>query len=407
MNRWSREGVLLSANYQYQNYSAFFIPGKFQTGTANVTRSHWLKKISTLLKPRINRSISSERYSLGEVIHFTAMVGFASHFLFIFLFLGLGVPTMALVNIVSCLIFAFCFWINARGSSHAALIAGFSEVVIHAYLAVAFLGWNSGFHFYILGLIPLTFYSNSWQPSIKFALAGILCSFYVGLFLFSNQMDPWHYLQPGQLQAVSVMNMVTLFIVFSALAHTYRSAANNSEKAFIQVNKELEYLANTDPLTKLINRRNMEGLIQATVERFHATGSTFSMALGDIDNFKTFNDKYGHEIGDIVLVKAAEILQSSIRGQDIVSRWGGEEFLLLLPNTSEEEAQIIAERLRELIAHTALVHEGKEYSLTMTFGVSTQNCASKTDCIHEADMALLEGKRRGKNCVILWNRNFI
>lgn len=173
------------------------------------------------------------------------------------------------------------------------------------------------------------------------------------------------------------------------------------EEQLLAINKKLERSARTDPLTGLGNRREMEERLDAEIGRALRTGSPFSIIMADIDNFKTFNDTYGHDCGDYILVKLAQLFKQSLRRQDSISRWGGEEFLILLPDTRKEGALVVAEKLRNRVGETPFLFAGKEHNVTLTFGVSTFDETSHTvyEYIKRADQALLVGKASGKNCV--------
>lgn len=123
--------------------------------------------------------------------------------------------------------------------------------------------------------------------------------------------------------------------------------------------------------------------------------------MSDIDGFKQFNDNYGHDCGDYVLKEIASLLQGSVRKQDVVSRWGGEEFLFLLPETGSEGAVKTAEKIRKKIEAKKFHYKGLDLHITLTFGVTS--CGWEEDsgeAIKRADTALLLGKNKGKNCVV-------
>ncbi|MCK4796958.1 MAG: GGDEF domain-containing protein, partial [Spirochaetes bacterium] len=122
----------------------------------------------------------------------------------------------------------------------------------------------------------------------------------------------------------------------------------------------------------------------------------------DIDDFKKFNDTYGHDCGDFILVSIANTIKSILREQDNVARWGGEEFLLLLPDSNMEGAKITSEKIREKIASTPYYYNDIKLEVTMTFGVSVfDNDSIDIDYyIAKADKALYKGKKSGKNCVV-------
>lgn len=163
---------------------------------------------------------------------------------------------------------------------------------------------------------------------------------------------------------------------------------------------KLEVLAKTDPLTKLLNRREMLDRMEYEKVRFERYERPFSIILGDIDFFKKINDTYGHSFGDIVLKSLAGILEKNSREQDSISRWGGEEFLLLLPDTKQDGAAILAEKLRSLIEQSIFKYGETDVKVTITFGVSSfKTGISLEELVFQADNALYEGKNKGRNCV--------
>ena len=167
-----------------------------------------------------------------------------------------------------------------------------------------------------------------------------------------------------------------------------------------QIAKLLEETARTDFLTKLINRRAMHRFLQNEIARFERAGGTFSLVLVDIDHFKNINDQFGHDIGDEVLVALSRAFESAVREQDIVSRWGGEEFLILLPGTAQADAVEQAKRLRQLLDSEVLQIERYPHRVTASFGVCefTQG-ASLEFLLKQADVALYEAKAQGRNRV--------
>lgn len=159
------------------------------------------------------------------------------------------------------------------------------------------------------------------------------------------------------------------------------------------------YLSWHDPLTDLYNRRYIIDKMEAEIERKKRTGNTFSVVMLDIDNFKNINDHYGHACGDYVLKKLSRILSETFRKADFVSRWGGEEFLVVLPDTALEGAVTAAEKLRRRVQSEYFLFEGRMIHITISAGVSECRGNSVDMTVKNADDALLEGKRSGKNVV--------
>lgn len=160
-------------------------------------------------------------------------------------------------------------------------------------------------------------------------------------------------------------------------------------------------LAQHDELTGLYNRRSATERIELEMVRMSRTSRPFSLILLDVDDFKIINDTYGHDCGDAVLKNLANLLRSHVRGVDVVARWGGDEFIVILPETSYEGAMILAEKLQAAANAVRMQYENREVRFTVTLGVSVYDkLGPSSECIRAADEALYEGKRAGKNKVV-------
>lgn len=160
----------------------------------------------------------------------------------------------------------------------------------------------------------------------------------------------------------------------------------------------LSQAAMSDPLTELLNRRAMYFHLQHALERFKRSHSPFCVLLCDLDHFKNVNDRFGHAAGDKVLKTVAQLLNTSTRGQDLVSRWGGEEFLLLLPDSELTGGVVLAERLRKKIENETIPFGEWHIQVTISIGVCRyQPGQTLESCIRAADEALYLAKHRGRN----------
>jgi len=166
-------------------------------------------------------------------------------------------------------------------------------------------------------------------------------------------------------------------------------------RALIERTEQLETLANTDPLTGLHNRRKFSQLLDQELDRFQRYQHSFNILNIDIDHFKKINDTYGHETGDKVLKQFSDILQSSIRRSDSAGRWGGEEFILLIIQSTPEQTEHVANNLLKAINETDFVNVGK---VTASIGI-TQICKEDTheDIVRRSDHALYNAKEKGRN----------
>ncbi len=168
---------------------------------------------------------------------------------------------------------------------------------------------------------------------------------------------------------------------------------------------KLDELARTDKLTGLPNRRKLEEQLDIEVKRSIRSKREFSVCIGDIDDFKHINDTYGHDIGDVVLIELAKVFKESIRTTDITGRWGGEEFLFILPETPGLGALVLMERVRQFVCSKPVVKGDTEVKVSVTLGFSTFYPDSDIEkVIKQADLALYAGKKSGKNLAVSYTK---
>jgi diguanylate cyclase (GGDEF)-like protein len=176
--------------------------------------------------------------------------------------------------------------------------------------------------------------------------------------------------------------------------------------AFLERVDHLEKLSITDSLTGLYNRRFLKNRLEEEINRSNRQKQRFSLVLADLDNFKTYNDVLGHLAGDKALQKVAEIMRNTAREMDIVTRYGGEEFCLILPGTGKKECLFVAERLRRAVE--AEIFPGESHlplgRLTISLGVSAypDDGEAPDQLIHAADLALYRAKHNGRNRLVLY-----
>jgi diguanylate cyclase (GGDEF)-like protein len=165
--------------------------------------------------------------------------------------------------------------------------------------------------------------------------------------------------------------------------------------------EELQELAMHDPLTGIANRRFVEINLSARLEELKRYGFDFSVLFIDADNFKQINDNHGHTVGDRILKMISATIANSLRSFDIIGRWGGEEFVVLLINTNDKHLFNLADRLRRLVAQSALtLDNGEVLKVTVSMGATTaQNGDTVDSLVERADKLMFESKRRGRNLV--------
>ena len=165
--------------------------------------------------------------------------------------------------------------------------------------------------------------------------------------------------------------------------------------------ERLEQLATVDPLTGVKNRRSMDEELNLAAAHAERTGLPYALAMLDIDHFKKINDQYGHDVGDQVLVQTAKRFTQFIRKADAVIRTGGEEFMILLPNTEESQGLLVAQKLCNHIADNTYELSEIEVDITCSFGLScTQSIARFDETVKAADALLYKAKAAGRNRVV-------
>lgn len=184
----------------------------------------------------------------------------------------------------------------------------------------------------------------------------------------------------------------------SILCFVLEASRLKARNELVELAETHEHAAKTDELTGLSNRRDMQNRLMAEFSRYQRSGHHFSIALIDLDLFKTINDQFGHDAGDQVLRDFSGLIKAIIRQNDVAARWGGEEFLLLLPDTSLLQALTLAERLRSKVASTRFQFRGTDLPVTLSAGVcSIVKAGSIDDLLKQVDIHLYNAKEAGRN----------
>jgi two-component system, cell cycle response regulator len=166
-------------------------------------------------------------------------------------------------------------------------------------------------------------------------------------------------------------------------------------------NEEIQQMVITDDLTKLFNRRYFFSRLMEELKRAQRYNHSFSCVMVDIDYFKTVNDQYGHQTGDIILSELSKIIKAACRTSDIVARYGGEEFIILLPETSEENSLFFAQKIRKLVKECRAGHRNNDICVTVSIGVAgyPEHGETGEEIVRAADEALYRAKQEGRDRV--------
>ncbi|PAV25671.1 GGDEF domain-containing protein [Tamilnaduibacter salinus] len=238
---------------------------------------------------------------------------------------------------------------------------------------------------------PLVFYLTSLRTGTILLLA---CLFFTAV-VFRFPGLPFVFAEYGgnfQLRFFATMLFSSLF------CYVLEASRRNARNDLVTLAASYEQAARTDELTGLANRRDMQHRMDNEFSRYQRAGHHFSVVLMDLDHFKRINDDFGHDAGDEVLQQFAWLMQSLCRQSDLAARWGGEEFLLLLPDTSLLQALTLAERLRDAVEGHEFVHDGQRLPVTISAGVcSISQCNNLDELLRQADQNLYEAKEAGRN----------
>lgn len=238
---------------------------------------------------------------------------------------------------------------------------------------------------------PLLFYLTD----LKTGTAVLLFCYLVAVVVFQFPDLPLVVTEYSTDFKIRFFSTLTFESIFCFVLEASRLKARNE---LVALAENHERAARTDELTGLANRREMQNRLAGEYSRYQRSGHHFSIALIDLDLFKTINDRFGHDAGDEVLREFAAQLRTVIRQTDVAARWGGEEFLVLLPDTSLLQALTLAERLRAQVARHDFRFNGQRLPVTISAGVcSIAKAGSPDDLLKQADINLYAAKEAGRN----------
>lgn len=271
------------------------------------------------------------------------------------------------------------------------LIASWLVVIIMTAVLVSFIHLAEGRNYSVIWITilpPVAFFllgrrAGAW-------LSGLVFIYVIG-FVYLRMAD-W---PPAEMTLGAWLNIVEVLLAQWFLFRLY-------ERSRAEAFAELEYLSITDKLTGLLNRSHLDTLLQHELERHRRSGQPLTLVLCDIDHFKRINDEYGHLTGDKILQEFADVLTRNMRASDICGRWGGEEFLIICPDTATESAAAITNKLRAAFNVTQF---SKGLRVSSSFGIAsqdTQDSPQQSDMLlRRADDALYDAKRRGRACAVV------
>ncbi|BCE01184.1 GGDEF domain-containing protein [Marinicellulosiphila megalodicopiae] len=335
------------------------------------------------------RRVRSRR--VGRAILYAS---FIKHVFLYIVFLLSGWSVMGVMGAMMLLFISASMYFESIEKRRYTFFLMLTSMLFYWIGAEILLGSQYGYHHVIWPLVVVMVLLDVLHGKPLYAMLGLCVAVLVGTY----------FLPEVGILNVASDNLMTFFNLFFLLVSclivipvmVYFHQSN------IEVLHKLNEQANTDELTSLYNRRRMLediNLQQALSER---NDGSFSLILGDIDFFKQLNDTFGHAAGDAALKHLAKLLKDTVRKTDSVSRWGGEEFLILLSGSHEKEALHFANTLRELVEKQKIEYDHKQLQITLSFGVAHYKMGQTIErTIHNADLALYQAKVHGRNRVVL------
>ena len=263
---------------------------------------------------------------------------------------------------------------------------------------------------FVLSLVYQGGYNNTalyWVfpfPAILFGLLGVRLALFcntllliaLAIMLFTPDLIMAQY---KEAEASRFLASLVIVIIVCWINDHYRE---RSHKALDKLQQSKDQQANTDPLTGLANRRFIDASLVPNFQHNPSQFLPLTLIMCDIDHFKRLNDHFGHDVGDEVLKAVATLFRNNLRQYDFACRTGGEEFLLILPQTSLDDARYVAEKIRGQLSQQRMVNQDKSYQVTASFGVASCDDANRfQQSLKLADTLLYQAKRQGRDQVCI------
>lgn len=371
--------------------------GAALAATATVTRA--FDSFARVVERRVSGLSDEGERAAGSVRTYLvlALISAAAFTLRVMAMPGDTGPVVAL-NAVVFAVFVGCLVAVSTGHQLIAAVTALAISTAAMAYMVGFFGWRSGHHLFLITFSQLVFLvftdkQRVWRWVFVLASAGT----FVACQTIAPALGPYAPSGPvetGRTFTVNAISTATLMFILSFVAH-YRAALAQREAAAHAA--RAEYLANTDPLTGLANRRPI-------LERFDHLDADpharYCVAVADLDRFKELNDAHGHACGDRVLAALGERMRDHLRLTDALGRWGGEEFIVVLSGTALADARVMMDRLRRLVGDSPFPCGDHDHHVTMSVGVADGVGDGRSHrVVRRADDALYEAKQAGRNCV--------
>lgn len=319
------------------------------------------------------------------------------HVLFLCLIAGFHFPAVFVYYLGVCLYYVAMLRMVKGSRYRIATALVHVEVITFMTVNTILFGWNAGFHAYLLALASLVYFNPFDKKQVMYIFSAVEAVMFFFLKIYTIYHVPVLDVGTKMRDIFYLMNYAGCFIIVVSGAAVSKVSADMTERRLEKKTQSLQSQADHDTLTRLFTRSYL-------IKHFHRVeekGMPFSIVMCDIDNFKKINDTYGHNCGDYILESIAGIIGNYSPENSIVTRWGGEEFILLLEDCDITKSRPLVEKIREKVAETKFVYKESHLHVTMTFGISTSmEQRDLTGLVELADNRMYVGKQNGKNRVV-------
>ena len=344
---------------------------------------------------RIDNTVTSR---MEFLLYFCAFIAcLVAHTCYLFLFAMANVKVMVVFNIFSVAFYGVLIPLTKKVKDKNILVyATIAEIILHAVVATMCVGLLSNFAMFLLMLIPLAFLMPNTYKQVPFVVLFLNVPLYGFLnYYYSDAAHALYDISGSSYQMIFyIINIIVGSFVLIYISIIFTILNTYNECKLRMQTKQLKDMASTDPLTKLNNRRAMN----LKLAEISISSERYVIGIGDIDNFKRVNDTYGHDMGDVVLKGVANTIEETLPDNASAGRWGGEEFLFVIPDCDINEGRKAADDILRKIAASTFEHEGRTFSVTMTIGICEGVKDTSIDnMITNADARLYKGKNNGKN----------
>ncbi len=308
-------------------------------------------------------------------------------------FLSRGATEFYVLNGISSIIYIFLLVLNLKDNDTNIVIA-FFEIMFFSVISELMASGSLGYIYFPLGMVAVIFYLVNLERKQTFLLqsVGVITTILIFFIEMGNLTVPFATKVnfDEHRPYIKLTNILVALVIMLYVSLLYRREQEENRAT-------IEYNMNHDQLTGLYNRRFFYSYLQT---RDRVPGE-YSVAMIDIDNFKKINDKNGHTFGDAALISLALLMNGSVKPEDIVVRWGGEEFLIFFPETDIQKAEIILQEMQGRIRENETCIGEQKIRFTVTMGLANgHDLLEYEEVIGEADKRLYQGKNSGKNKIV-------